>query len=1691
MVVDAAGGGATLDQMMYDEAYGKALDDGITLLGGGFGSRDNLAALDVSAIGLASGGLHAPEPAHPAPSTEHEHEHDHDLELAPAPARAHPFIHADHHRHVIAPVSALASAPNRPRRPPGATEALLGAFARADLDRWSSRELRRRFCDVLDAPPPVERMEDTSWLRARLAPHAVDATLDLDAANGPEGPGSGFANSGRDRRGGDARGDATDDDDDEDDARFRHRLRLGSGAFATASEEDARGDARTPSPFVGSAGVDGRATPANFNLAGGAYDLEGGDGNAGDIVAGFALAPAPSASAMLAVPGRVPTGEEVLATVRRRAPAATESWAMTAAAASAALSSAIRKSELAIEARARGKRAAGLASKAVSRAARAAERAEAIRNGQQKPVPRRKVPAAVIRRLSLTGSTDVIPKNQPRSNASESGSAGKRRRGSEADGDDSREASLDPETREGGGAGSGKKGKRDAGPSGAATRNFANAAASPPSPPPPPASPPRPRRPRMDLAGDPAARERAALWKRASELDACHVCGEGAPDHWREEDEIVFCDGCDVQVHLSCYGLTKVPEGEWRCVGCEDDVDAGKADEGEFGVCSLCPQPGGALARLDPPSAWDVAWESPGTHAHLACAECLPEVFVIKDAPGREGQPPLVDMSFVKAARINLRCSLCDQEGACTQCAMRKCFASFHPLCARASGFKWERHALEDGRPVMFCKTHSGDRWAEGRRVAAGKPAKPPAADAARAGSNPDVDGGGSADDAGKDTRRDKDARARSTSPDDAPGDDKDKDKDKEKDGVSDRRRRVADRAAAAARLWDGFAPFLRSTRDRTRLGKASRKMLASSGLDENERARLASLDDETGAAEFARVVASRDADVDEALARVAAAAAGAPRVAPSPWPALRPGQRETVRWLAARHLAGLGGVVADGAGAGKRLATLAHLLHLRDGLGLRGPHLLACPRVNVATWIADLNRWCPKLRAVSLASPEDERNPAKAAALRAGGIDVVIVPIDALIESSAALAAKEKAEKEEKEEKEAAANAGTSDPPTAGKEEKEEKEAAANAGTSDPPTAGTSDPPAASEAAAEPAVPPGSAPSKRRKKSSKKRKSFSDRRSRVKEDASDGVLPAAALRTSFRCLIVDADGDAAAATLPALAAASPARRVAYSRVVVVGGTLASRAGFDAAAARNLRAALALVLPEPFAAADAVEGIDTNDHDPEAHYADAASLAAPATTTNALLRFFLRVEDDDRAADRSHRAPTHETIVRVRARARARVGLRAGEGDENGDVDANQTETEMETETEARVAVLSATVPRLRATGRRMLVVASTRSTLDAASAALRDARVAHFRLDGAARGARLHAAARFRAAFADAPPSGSSSGSAYAPFSPRLRALTCATDAVAELAKDVVNAVDAVLFLDASADGRAEEDATLRLTRAGRDPNRPLATIRVALEDEDARGGAIGAFSREATLTSGGDATPVDGGGALDLGWFAGGATDAAAAAAAESEDASAWDAAEARDASRRDARDALRRRRESNPEQQHAQDAISHDEECLWCGGATGRCLALPPAFVGPDVAGKTLRCRLCPRVASFGCAAVTHAPRGGWVCPQHACHGCGRAGVDVAIAIGGAKANENENAAGGDRGSTTMLRCVTCPKAFCDECSGGADFEALDAHPKGWETRGFHLPTEAYEYVRCQLCVTSPPTPREKRAEAAPVA
>ena len=57
------------------------------------------------------------------------------------------------------------------------TTRVLGAYELMALASMPARELRRRFCDVFDAPPPTRRRDDETWLRHALAPHAIDARV--------------------------------------------------------------------------------------------------------------------------------------------------------------------------------------------------------------------------------------------------------------------------------------------------------------------------------------------------------------------------------------------------------------------------------------------------------------------------------------------------------------------------------------------------------------------------------------------------------------------------------------------------------------------------------------------------------------------------------------------------------------------------------------------------------------------------------------------------------------------------------------------------------------------------------------------------------------------------------------------------------------------------------------------------------------------------------------------------------------------------------------------------------------------------------------------------------------------------------------------------------------------------------------------------------------------------------------------------------------------------------------------------------------------------------------------------------------------------------------------------------------------------------------------------------------------------
>ncbi|PRQ30868.1 putative chromatin regulator PHD family [Rosa chinensis] len=174
----------------------------------------------------------------------------------------------------------------------------------------------------------------------------------------------------------------------------------------------------------------------------------------------------------------------------------------------------------------------------------------------------------------------------------------------------------------------------------------------------------------------------------------CDVCKSTDGD---PSDPIVFCDGCDLMVHATCYGnplIKGIPEGDWFCSQCSGSSEASQSNE-SFSCC-LCPGKGGAMKPTG-----DGRW------AHIVCALYVPEVF-FKDPEGREG----IDCSKVPKRRWKERCYVCKSASGCAiQCSEIKCPLAFHVTCGLNEDLCIEYREGRKGDIVAgFCRTHT-DLW--------------------------------------------------------------------------------------------------------------------------------------------------------------------------------------------------------------------------------------------------------------------------------------------------------------------------------------------------------------------------------------------------------------------------------------------------------------------------------------------------------------------------------------------------------------------------------------------------------------------------------------------------------------------------------------------------------------------------------------------------------------------------------------------------------------------------------------------------------------------------------------------------------------------------------------------------------------------------------------------------------------------
>ena len=134
--------------------------------------------------------------------------------------------------------------------------------------------------------------------------------------------------------------------------------------------------------------------------------------------------------------------------------------------------------------------------------------------------------------------------------------------------------------------------------------------------------------------------------------------------------------------------MAEAPNGApWYCDVCSLGLAAPPP-------CALCPLAGGALKRT-----------TCGRWCHVACAAWAEEMSVDPGAPCHGVLRGLIQgLGAVHRSRFNITCGLCKQpHGACVQCCDPRCYAAFHPLCARQAadcvtevggwGGEWRRSA--------------------------------------------------------------------------------------------------------------------------------------------------------------------------------------------------------------------------------------------------------------------------------------------------------------------------------------------------------------------------------------------------------------------------------------------------------------------------------------------------------------------------------------------------------------------------------------------------------------------------------------------------------------------------------------------------------------------------------------------------------------------------------------------------------------------------------------------------------------------------------------------------------------------------------------------------------------------------------------------------------------------------------------
>jgi len=188
--------------------------------------------------------------------------------------------------------------------------------------------------------------------------------------------------------------------------------------------------------------------------------------------------------------------------------------------------------------------------------------------------------------------------------------------------------------------------------------------------------------------------------------ETCGVCmyPEAYP-----QNQIIYCDGCDLAVHQHCYGVSKIPEGDWYCRACQKQIDLRKgtlpAKASFWGLTKGC-----VVCKTSPKGLKWALTDCENRHngrydfCHIICAQYLSEIWF------KEPFEKVQNVQNIQDSRKTGTCSICGvRAGAKLLCSLWSCRQSFHATCGISHGCVLEDVAGAQeryARRVVYCLDH-------------------------------------------------------------------------------------------------------------------------------------------------------------------------------------------------------------------------------------------------------------------------------------------------------------------------------------------------------------------------------------------------------------------------------------------------------------------------------------------------------------------------------------------------------------------------------------------------------------------------------------------------------------------------------------------------------------------------------------------------------------------------------------------------------------------------------------------------------------------------------------------------------------------------------------------------------------------------------------------------------------------------